>query len=174
MKPNSINVITIDGTSGSGKTTISRLLAKQLRYSLLDSGKLYRSAGYILSKNNQSLTNPSNISQLISCIELKTNPNTFEYEIYYKKNKIDHLLYDEIAGRNASIVSKIPRVRECMLKIQHSCLQGPYCIAVHSFRSLCSIGTPSCSITWRRLEFLVARRLPKLQIRTSGRWQRRT
>ena len=129
MKPNSINVITIDGTSGSGKTTISRLLAKQLRYSLLDSGKLYRSAGYILSKNNQSLTNPSNISQLISCIELKTNPNTFEYEIYYKKNKIDHLLYDEIAGRNASIVSKIPRVRECMLKIQHSCLQGPGLIA---------------------------------------------
>ena len=129
MKHNSINVITIDGTSGSGKTTISRLLAKQLQYSLLDSGKLYRSAGYILSENNQSLTNPSNINQLISCIELKTNPNTFEYEIYYKKNKIDHLLYDEVAGRNASIVSKIPIVRECMLKIQHSCLQGTGLIA---------------------------------------------
>ena len=37
----------MDGTSGSGKTTISRILAKKLNFSLLDSGKLYRSAGYL-------------------------------------------------------------------------------------------------------------------------------
>ena len=49
MKSKTTFIITIDGTSGSGKSTISSLLAKRLNFILLDSGKLYRSAGYIVS-----------------------------------------------------------------------------------------------------------------------------
>ena len=45
MSSNPPYIITIDGTSSSGKSTISRLLAKKLNFKLLDSGKL---SGFIL------------------------------------------------------------------------------------------------------------------------------
>ncbi|MEO9079237.1 MAG: (d)CMP kinase, partial [Rhodanobacter sp.] len=40
-----VPVLTIDGPSGSGKGTISALVAQQLGWHLLDSGALYRSVG---------------------------------------------------------------------------------------------------------------------------------
>ena len=118
----------MDGTSGSGKTTISRLLAKKLNFCLLDSGKLYRSAGYLVSQSNCSVNNVSKIMELISNINLKLNKN-FEYEVYADNTKIDHLLYTEEVGKSASVVSKLPEVRNQMLRIQHSCIKGEGLIA---------------------------------------------
>ena len=118
----------MDGTSGSGKTTISRILAKKLNFSLLDSGKLYRSAGYLVSQSDFSVNNVAKIMQLISIINLKLNNNS-EYEAYAGDNKIDHLLYTEEVGKSASKVSKIPEVRRKMLQIQHSCIEGEGLIA---------------------------------------------
>ncbi len=118
----------MDGTSGSGKTTISRILADKLNFCLLDSGKLYRSAGYLLSQSDFSVNNVPKIMELISSINLKLNNNS-EYEVYIDDTKIDHLLYTEEVGKSASKVSKIPEVRRQMLHIQHSCIHGKGLIA---------------------------------------------
>tara|TARA_B100001057_G_scaffold159606_1_gene160271 strand:- start:4086 stop:4766 length:681 start_codon:yes stop_codon:yes gene_type:complete len=129
MKSETNNIITIDGTSSSGKTTVSKILAKRLNFKLLDSGKLYRSVGFIASKTSQSLHTIDNLGKLISDISLIANDNTHEFEIIYKNNKIDHLLYHEDVGEAASIVSKIPEVRKSMLDIQHACARGNNLIA---------------------------------------------
>ena len=106
-----------------GKTTISKILAQRLHFTLLDSGKLYRSAGYIYLQSQSMFASTDSIKQLVSKIELRSNNNN-EYEIFYKNENIDHLLYSEKVGESASVVSKIPDVRKCMLKIQHSCVHG--------------------------------------------------
>ncbi|MEO5830418.1 MAG: (d)CMP kinase, partial [Rhodanobacter sp.] len=46
MSHAAVPVLTIDGPSGSGKGTISALVAERLGWRLLDSGALYRSVGY--------------------------------------------------------------------------------------------------------------------------------
>ena len=46
-----IPVITIDGLSGSGKGTISKMLCKELGWNILDSGALYRTLTFMLEKN---------------------------------------------------------------------------------------------------------------------------
>ena len=45
-----IPVITIDGLSGSGKGTISKMLCDELGWNILDSGALYRTLTYIIEK----------------------------------------------------------------------------------------------------------------------------
>ena len=129
MKFKPTYIITIDGTSSSGKSTISRLLAKKLNFKLLDSGKLYRSAGYIACDMYDSLDTVKDYPGLVSKISLKPNNNSHEYEVYYKNKIIDPLLYDENIGLAASIVSKVPQVRESMHNLQHSCVQGNGLIA---------------------------------------------
>ncbi len=129
MKSNSTYIITIDGTSGSGKTTISRSLAKKLSFSLLDSGKLYRSAGFIYLQSQESFSDMNSIKEQISKITMSSNSDSNEYEIFYDNKKIDNLLYSEEVSESASIVSKIPEVRECMMKIQKLCVKGRGLIA---------------------------------------------
>ena len=81
MKFNPTYIITIDGTSSSGKSTISRLLAKKLNFKLLDSGKLYRSAGYIACDMYDSIDTVKDYPGLVSKISLKPNINSHEYEV---------------------------------------------------------------------------------------------
>ena len=129
MKSNSTYIITIDGTSGSGKTTISKSLAKKLSFSLLDSGKLYRSVGFVYSQSKESFSDLNSIKGLISKITMSSNTDSNEFEISFDNKKIDHLLYSEEVSESASIVSKIPEVRECMMKIQKLCVKGRGLIA---------------------------------------------
>ena len=68
MKSNSTYIITIDGTSGSGKTTISKSLAKKLGFNLLDSGKLYRSAGFVYLQSKESFSDSNTIKDIIKKI----------------------------------------------------------------------------------------------------------
>ena len=129
MKSNSTYIITIDGTSGSGKTTISKSLAKKLGFNLLDSGKLYRSAGFVYLQSKESFSDSNAIKELISKITMTSNESSDEFEISFDYKKIDHLLYSEEVSESASIVSKIPEVRECMMKIQKQCVKGKGLIA---------------------------------------------
>lgn len=129
MRSSSTYIITIDGTSGSGKTTISKSLAKKLGFNLLDSGKLYRSAGFVYLKSTESFSNFNSIKEVISRITMSSNIDSNEFEIFFENKKIDHLLYSEEVSESASIVSQIPEVRECMMKIQKLCVKGRGLIA---------------------------------------------
>jgi len=129
MKSKTTFIITIDGTSGSGKSTISRLLAKKLNFILLDSGKLYRSAGYIFSQSVNKADSSIDYKKLISQISLKTNNDLNEYEVCFNDLVIDKYLYTDDVAKAASVVSKIPEVRECMFNLQHSCVKGSGLIA---------------------------------------------
>ena len=129
MSSNTPYIITIDGTSSSGKSTISRLLAKKLNFKLLDSGKLYRSVGYIACDIYESIDIIKDYSELVSKISLKPNNVSHEYEVHYKNKIIDSLLYNENIGIAASIVSKVPEVRKSMYDLQHSCVKGNGLIA---------------------------------------------
>jgi len=129
MKSETTFIITIDGTSGSGKSTISRLLAKKLNFILLDSGKLYRSVGYIVSQTTNNADLSIDYKKLISQLSLKPSDDTYEYEVWFKNQIIDNFLYTEDVGKAASVVSKIAEVRECMFNLQHSCIRGAGLIA---------------------------------------------
>ena len=90
MRSNSTYIITIDGTSGSGKTTISKSLAKKLGFSLLDSGKLYRSAGFVYLQSKESFSDSNNIKGVISKITMASNVVPMNLKFFSINKKIDH------------------------------------------------------------------------------------
>ena len=63
--------IAIDGSSASGKTTGSKIIAKNFGFKLLSSGKLYRYVAYKLSKDKKKLTNKAYLKKITNEITLK-------------------------------------------------------------------------------------------------------
>lgn len=57
--------IAIDGVSGSGKSTIAKLVAEKLGYDYIDTGSMYRCVAYLMIKNNISPNQENEINELL-------------------------------------------------------------------------------------------------------------
>ena len=122
------SIITIDGLSGSGKSTISLLLAEKLKWNLLDSGILYRAVGYILNKQSIHVDSKEIVLEIIANIQLVSS-QSFMYKVYFNEEDISDYLVNEEVGIEASRVSKYEYIRKALLPIQHACVMSPGLIA---------------------------------------------
>ena len=134
MYDNTVNattqVLTIDGPSGSGKGTISRLVARRLGWHYLDSGALYRAVGIAAGWADIDL---SDASALVRC--------TFDTQVGFRDeagdeprvivNGLDATdeLRTETAGAAASAIAAIPEVRTALKDRQRAFRQPPGLVA---------------------------------------------
>ncbi|MGB9788192.1 MAG: bifunctional riboflavin kinase/FAD synthetase [Dictyoglomus turgidum] len=118
---NNIKIITIDGTAGSGKTTIAKFIAEKLKFDYIDSGALYRAVGLIIKEKNLSTE-----EEIIGF--LYQNPIKFNFEdkifrVYISDREITSMIRTEEIGKYASIVGRMPRVREFLTSYQREFLR---------------------------------------------------
>ena len=106
-------IIAIDGPSGSGKGTVARLLAKQLDFAVLDTGRLYRLFAYYVLKQG---INPSDHTSVISFLT--------HFNLSFEELNLDILREDWIA-KAASIVSQYKEVRMAFLNQQRAFAHHP-------------------------------------------------
>ena len=123
-----IPVITIDGLASSGKSSVSKLLSKRLKYFVLDSGILYRAIAYIKINEPNSFSTESLVDEVISNICLKPSDN-LDFLVTYKDKDISNNLYEEEIGLAASEISKNEDIRNLLLPIQQGCVSMPGLIA---------------------------------------------
>ena len=62
--------IAIDGPCGSGKSTVSRILAEKLGFTFVDTGALYRTIAYYFKLHNVDYTSPSKVEKALKDIEI--------------------------------------------------------------------------------------------------------
>ena len=127
-------VITIDGPASSGKTTLARLLAKALGWSLLESGKFYRFVTYTLLEEKQIekfLNNELDIKEWLCKVfnntQVKLNVN--ETEIFYKNKKLEEELRRKEVEDFVSKVSAVKEVREFLTNYMRELVKGSDVIA---------------------------------------------
>ena len=113
-------VITIDGTSGSGKSTTGKLVAKELHCAFLSSGEIYRAITVIIMNSKVDISNETQILKELSQskIEIKDEDNLATFYI----NGIKALKHELHSPQVSNIVPKIApfkRVREFARNLQH-------------------------------------------------------
>lgn len=111
--------IAIDGPSGVGKSTISKILAKKLKYTFISTGKMYRTYAYNIYKNNIQLTdNPSMEEQVINLWSEDMIEYFSEDEILLNKRNVASMLNNDEIAMIASKIAKIQKVREFLVEYQ--------------------------------------------------------
>tara|TARA_B100000945_G_C20258302_1_gene538006 strand:- start:18 stop:701 length:684 start_codon:yes stop_codon:yes gene_type:complete len=119
-------IITIDGPTCSGKGTISRLLAKRLGWSLLDSGALYRALAFLAKSNKISPDDIDRLSLKAKELQIKFVLDTDNECILLDNNDVTNEIRQQDCGIFASKISQYKEVRDALYSIQRSfiCSQG--------------------------------------------------
>lgn len=126
MKP---DVITIDGPSGSGKGTLSQLLAKKLGFHLLDSGALYRLVALAMVKRGVDPQDQNKVAAIAAELGARFDSTGEATCIYLEDEDVTQAIRSEVISMNASLVAAYPAVREALLTRQREFRQHPGLVA---------------------------------------------
>lgn len=123
-------VITIDGASGTGKGTVSQILATRLGWKFLDSGALYRVLALAAQKHHVALDNEKALEVLAEHLDVQfiAQKNAFPLVILEGEDVTDTMRSERI-GNAASIVAALPAVRASLLSRQRDFREPPGLVA---------------------------------------------
>ena len=120
------DIITIDGPTGSGKSTVSRLLAQRLHYHYLDTGAMYRAVGLAILRSGVSLHNKKEITRICNSLEIKFIHEGGATKIYLDNEDVTKAIREPAIDLIASDVSALDSVRKAMTILQRKIgSQGP-------------------------------------------------
>lgn len=123
-------VITIDGPSGSGKGTLSQMLARHLGYHLLDSGALYRLVALTAMKKGIDLNNEEVVGQVALGLDVIFSlENDESAQILLEGVTVTDAIRQEAVSMAASKVAAYPSVRAALLERQRAFAVAPGLIA---------------------------------------------
>ncbi len=119
-------VITIDGWSSCGKSTLAKQLAKELGYVYVDSGAMYRAITLYFLRNNVDLAEKKEVKQALKSINLEFiyNPQSNNSEIYLNEENVEYLIRDLVIAEKVSDVAAIKEVREFAVAQQQKMGKG--------------------------------------------------
>ena len=112
-------IIAVDGPGGAGKSTICRQVCKELGFLYVNTGGIYRAIGTIASKEGIDLSDEIKLCELVEKFSKYSNWDQ-NGELYYKGKNIESELYSEFAGKCASKIAKLPKLREALLPMQRN------------------------------------------------------
>ncbi len=106
-------IITIDGWSSCGKSTVARQLARELNYTYIDSGAMYRAITLYFLRHSVDFDVPEEVDEALQNINLSfvQNEQTGETEMHLNDENVEYVIRDLLVAEKVSDVAAIPAVR---------------------------------------------------------------
>lgn len=114
-------VIAVDGFSSTGKSSISKIIAKKLNLVHLDTGSLYRAITYFALKNCLNADGKINLELLYSNfknIKITFKEENHELKLYLNDENMSSKIRQIKVNNNVSFIAKQPEVRDFLLNLQ--------------------------------------------------------
>ena len=121
-------IITIDGPSSSGKSTLAKLISDHFSIIHIDSGSIYRTITLLAIQNKLIIDKKVQVEKLIEC--LNNNIITFKknaenkFQICINNEFVESKIRSTTISNNVSTVATIKEIRDYVLKLQREIAQN--------------------------------------------------
>ncbi len=115
-------IITIDGWSSCGKSTLAKQMAKALNYVYVDSGAMYRAITLYFLRNHVDWTDKKEVAKALKEISLQFifNEKSQQSEMYLNGENVEYVIRDLVVAEKVSEVAAIKEVREAAVAQQQN------------------------------------------------------
>lgn len=112
--------IAIDGPAGAGKSTIAKLVAKELSFIYVDTGAMYRAMALYLLREKVDPENAEEIARQCKKAQISIEYKDGEQVVFLNQENVNSFLRLEEVGNMASVSSANPNVRAHLLELQRN------------------------------------------------------
>jgi len=139
-------IVTIDGWSSCGKSTLAKQLAKELNYIYIDSGAMYRAITLYFLRNHVDWTKPKAVHDALKEINLEFiyNAKTRQSEMHLNGENVEYVIRDLVVAEKVSEVAAVREVREFAVAKQQA--MGKYKGIVMDGRDIGTVVFPEAEL----------------------------
>jgi len=109
------NIVAIDGPSGSGKSSVSKLLATKIGFKYLDTGAMYRAITFYIIRESIDINDIPSLEKLLENIKISFDTS---FNVYLNDENIAKEIRSMPVVEHVSEVASIKIVRENMVFLQ--------------------------------------------------------
>lgn len=135
--------IAIDGPCGSGKSTVAKLLAKELNILYLDTGAMYRACGLKAKRMGIDCLDEKGVSSFIYNIDLKVKYENGTQHVYLDGEDVSLAIRENEVSMLASNISSLEIVRKKMVEMQRYVASMQDCVL--DGRDICMYVLPNAN-----------------------------
>lgn len=108
--------IAIDGPAGAGKSSVAKILAKEMGYTYLDTGAMYRALTY--ESLRRGLSDAAAIVRMAETVFMRVMPGEDTMRVFLDEKEVTDFLRTPEVSAAVSSVSAIPEIRTRMVDLQ--------------------------------------------------------
>ena len=136
--------VAVDGPAGSGKSTITKMVAKSLGFNYVDTGAMYRALTFNFLSNNLSELDEERIKELLSTVQFRVEYIDGVQYVYVNNEEVSDKIRTAEVSKYTSLFAKSPAVREFLIDTQRN-LAGSNNIIMDG-RDIASVVLPNADV----------------------------
>ena len=112
--------VAVDGPAGSGKSTITKMVAKSLGFNYVDTGAMYRALTYNFLSNGLDELEEEEIKELLSKTDFKVEYVDGVQYVYVNNEEVSDKIRTAEVSKFTSLFAKSPAVRDFLIDTQRN------------------------------------------------------
>lgn len=110
--------IAIDGPAGAGKSTIAKIVAKELGFIYVDTGAMYRTIALACNREGISAKEHEKVAEKCESVDVSLGYEDGTQKVYLNGEDVSTLIRQEEIGNMTSAIAVYPEVRKKMVEMQ--------------------------------------------------------
>ena len=111
-------IIAIDGPAGAGKSTIAKMIAKELQYLYIDTGAMYRAVALAALREGIAMDDETKLTELAKNSRIRLENDHGQYRVFLNDEDVSQAIRTPEVSAAASPVSAVRGVRESLVAQQ--------------------------------------------------------
>ena len=121
-------IVAIDGPAAAGKSTSAKKVSRELGFTHLDTGAMYRCVTLSVLKNQITLDNENALSQLLNELDIRLEKLDDELVVYLNGEDVSDEIRKAEVTSYVSTVSALSQVRNALVRIQRNIAKNQDCV----------------------------------------------